>query len=131
MNTPQTLHREAMSLAEQADLYRLQGKKAAARLLVEKAFFKEKQAAELAVSQHHPEPSRSVLLRSAASLAMECQFWPQARQLTKKALQGDPPQEIKAELQELLGGIPEERPRRPLVKAKHPRRPLKAKYRVS
>ena len=48
------------------------------------------------------EPSRSVLLRSAASLAFECHELREAERLASQALGGEPPSEIAQELRELL-----------------------------
>ena len=48
------------------------------------------------------EPSRSVLHRSAASLAEQCGEFREAERLIAVALSGNPPEEIAEELRDLL-----------------------------
>ncbi|HEY3363918.1 MAG TPA: hypothetical protein VGK74_02545 [Symbiobacteriaceae bacterium] len=98
----QTLHSEAMDLAELAMLERSEGNHPRARTLNAEAFAKERQAAELIQDRTDLEPTRSVLLRSAASLALECGEAATARQLIERGLSGNPPMEIADELRVLL-----------------------------
>ena len=51
------------------------------------------------------EPSRSILLRSAASLALDCREHREAERLIAIALSGDPPLEIGDELRDLLENV--------------------------
>lgn len=102
MNKAQELHREAMELAEQAALSRFRDDFAEARRLTRAAFEKEKAAALRIAGQLDFEPSRSVLLRSAASLAFECRELREAERLASQALSGEPPSEIAQELRDLL-----------------------------
>lgn len=67
------------------------------------AFELEKQAATLDPAL--PEPSRSVLLRSAAALGIECGEWKEAASLITTGLAGDPPAAIKKELEALRRSI--------------------------
>ena len=70
----------------------------------------ERRAAELWESASILEPTRSVLYRSAASLAVDCQDYAEARRLIDKGLSGEPPEDIRQELLDLLTRI--EPPRR-------------------
>ncbi len=79
---------------------RKEGEKATA--LFEAAIEKEREAAEIASAKDDFEPTRSVLLRSAAALAIECGKYRTAEQLIAKGLSGDPPDEIARELRELF-----------------------------
>ena len=72
MNELDRLHQEAMELVDRAILCRRQGKPEAAIELLNAAFIQEKAAADLSALDLALEPSRSVLHRSAASLAIEC-----------------------------------------------------------
>ncbi len=65
------------------------------------ALEKEAAAAELMVDEN-VEPTRSVLHRSAATLAWRCEMYEEARRLIYRGLAGDAPPEIEAELRDLL-----------------------------
>jgi hypothetical protein len=52
--------------------------------------------------QFNLEPTRSVLHRSAAALALECSELREAERLIGRALAGNPPEEIANELRDLL-----------------------------
>jgi hypothetical protein len=66
------------------------------------AFEQEAQAATLVVNDLDAEPTRSVLHRSAASLAIECGELRAAERLIATALSGNPPPEIAEELKDLF-----------------------------
>lgn len=72
MNSIQALHNQAMNLAEQADLAKLRGETAARQDLLARAFALEYQAAEQIAGRTDTEPTRSLLHRSAATLAIAC-----------------------------------------------------------
>jgi hypothetical protein len=76
-----------------------------ARDLFRQALDLERRAAELWIETRNEEPSRSILLRSAASLAWSCQDYAEAERLARKGLEGRPPGKIAQELKELLGLI--------------------------
>jgi hypothetical protein len=59
-------------------------------------------AANLVAEQLDFEPTRSVLHRSAASLAVECLQLREAERLIGQALAGNPPPDIADELRDLL-----------------------------
>jgi len=61
----------------------------------------ERRAAEL-LAPTTAEPSRSILHRSAASLAMECGEYQAAVKIATKGLEGAPPPPIAAELRDVL-----------------------------
>lgn len=96
------LHERAMELAEVALVAKRQGDSANSRRLFEEALDNERRAAEIVIPDLAAEPTRSVLLRSAASLAVECGEWREAERLIAVALSGDPPVEIAEELRDLL-----------------------------
>ncbi|MFB2771687.1 hypothetical protein ACE1AT_20700 [Pelatocladus sp. BLCC-F211] len=102
MNQIKELHNQAMDLAEAAFLAKLQGNLEQSNQLTRQAFEKETQAAALIANQIDAEPTRSVLHRSAASLAIECEEFQTAERLIVTALSGNPPQEIVAELKDLF-----------------------------
>jgi hypothetical protein len=66
------------------------------------AYRLEASAANELTDHHAAEPSRSILFRSAATIAKECGLLEEAQKLIYKALSGDPPPDIKVELQDLL-----------------------------
>jgi hypothetical protein len=97
-----SLHHEAMEWVDRAVLARRQGDRAAMIECTKAAFLKERSAADLAAGQFELEPTRSVLHRSAAVLAIECGLLREAEQLIGRALSGNPPIDIANELRDLL-----------------------------
>jgi len=91
-----------MELVDQAVLARQQGNTEAVINLSRAAFVKERAAADLAANQFDLEPTRSVLHRSAATLAVECAELRDAERLIGRALAGNPPADIADELRDLL-----------------------------
>src|SRR4051794_38109082 len=67
-----------------------------------KAFEFEKQAFILFNSESSKEPTRSVLIRSAANLAILSEQMREAEKLISIGLAGDPPSEIAEEFRDLL-----------------------------
>jgi len=104
MNTKQ-LHQEASMAVQQAIVLRAQEEEEAAHKLFTKAFELEKQAALSLLTDFDNEPTRSVLFRSAASLAMNCKKYREAEKLAAQGLAGDPPQKIMNQLRELYQQI--------------------------
>lgn len=102
MQSVETLHREAMELVDQAVLARQAGNPVKVSKLAQAAFEKERAAADLVASQLELEPTRSVLHRSAATLAVECGMLRDAERLIGRALAGNPPKDIANELRDLL-----------------------------
>jgi hypothetical protein len=102
MSQIQMLHQQAMDLAEAAAVARLKGTPEQAAQLTRQAFEREIQAAALIATTLDAEPTRSVLHRSAASLAIECGELRAAERLIATALSGNPPLEIAEELKDLF-----------------------------
>jgi hypothetical protein len=78
------------------------GKDAHAKALFRAAFELERQAATMVAPRIDAEPTRSILLRSAATLALDCGDYREAEILICEALRGTPPEEIAEELRGLL-----------------------------
>ncbi|MGH8003005.1 MAG: hypothetical protein ACREPR_27125 [Brasilonema sp.] len=102
MSQIQDLHQQAMDLAQMAQVAKLRGNLVQAEQFFNQAFEKELQAAQLIASDVEAEPTRSVLHRSAATLAIDCGQIYTAERLIAIALSGNPPQEIAEELKDLF-----------------------------
>lgn len=99
------LHRKAMEFADEAAAERRRGSPVRALELTRQSFKLERDAAREVENQLEFEPTRSVLHRSAASLALECHEVREAERLIGRALSGDPPDEIAEELRDLLEDV--------------------------
>jgi hypothetical protein len=93
---------DEMVLAELSLVARQKGAMRRTKSLARRACRLETKAADLIPEQRTSEPTRSILYRSAASLAHQCGEIDTARCLAKKGLDGFPPPEIEQELQDLL-----------------------------
>ena len=102
MSEIQAKHAAAMDLAEAAFVAKLRGDLEQASKLTRQAFENERTAAELIANQLDAEPTRSVLHRSAATLAVNCGELQAAERLIATALSGNPPTEIAEELKDLF-----------------------------
>ena len=102
MNTIQELRQKAMDLAEQADLAKLRGSTDQVQGFLRQALYLETEAAQMVMDDLTAKPTRSVLHRSAASLAMECGELQAAEKLIARALSGAPPLDIEEELKDLF-----------------------------
>ena len=98
----QELHKQAMDLAEMAQVAKLRNNLDLASQLSRQAFEKERLAAELITNNLAAEPTRSILYRSAATLAIDCGEIHSAEHLIAVALSGNPPNEIAEELKDLF-----------------------------
>ena len=103
----ETLHRDAMELAHQAEAA---SDATRSQELFRSAFEKEREAAELLQDRLDLEPTRSVLLRSAASLALDCKDFTEAERLLEKGLAGRPPADLAEEMRSLRRSIPTKEP---------------------
>jgi hypothetical protein len=110
MNQMQDLHREAMQLVDQADHLRREGNLQAWQERLRQAFDYERQAAQHSAGDLSLEPTRSVLHRSAATLALQCGDYREAERLIAVALAGSPPGDIAEELRDLLEEVYFDRP---------------------
>lgn len=99
-----SLHRKAMKFADESFIARLEKDREQFLHLTRLAFEKEAAAADLMVDEDI-EPTRSVLHRSAATLAWRCEMYADAKRLIYRALSGNPPPDIECELKDLLGEV--------------------------
>ena len=105
MNTVQELHNKAMELAEHALLAARASDKDQAADLNRQALDLEREAASQLPATIENEPSRSILYRSAATLALDCHEYEEAERLVHMGLGGFPPEDIESELSNLLGEV--------------------------
>jgi hypothetical protein len=105
MKTVRQLHDEAMQLAQLALVARHTGEIDRAAELSRQAYNIETKAASLVPDEPSSEPTRSILYRSAASLALNCGEIREAERLSAIGLAGNPPDRIAAELRGLLKKI--------------------------
>jgi hypothetical protein len=94
------LHQRAMEMVDRSLLARASGDGGRAADLLRQAYENERMAAFSV--EVDAEPTRSILLRSAASLALDVGDIRASEQLIATGLAGDPPSEIAEELRDLL-----------------------------
>jgi hypothetical protein len=94
-----------MDLAEEAFRLQRRGLDKQALPLFAKALELEREAALILPVREESEPSRSILFRSAASLAYNAEDYEAAERLIAHGLSGYPPPEIKEELKNLYEDI--------------------------
>ena len=99
------IHRRAMEQSDLALLARMRGDGTATAAHIQSAYEFEAQAAHALLDQHGAEPTRSVLFRSAATLARDCGRFSEAEKLIRDALAGEPPDAIARELHDLLAQV--------------------------
>lgn len=105
MDSIRILHNEAMDMAQMAQIAYQRGNTAEAKDLFLKAFAKEQDAAMIAVEQHLPQPGLSILLQSAAHLAVTCGKEREAEKLAGLALSGEIPADIASDLRQLVSTL--------------------------
>lgn len=96
------IHREAVELAKGANQALQEGDTVQYLELAGKAFEKEKTASLALIGDFDAEPTRSVLFRSAATIAYNIGNFEEALKMAHLALAGNPFEEIKIELEEIL-----------------------------
>lgn len=101
MTSVRELHNEAMRLAQLALVARQHGEYDRAQEIARQAYDCERKAAHLVPEGESSEPTRSILFRSAASLAYQCKELSAAQRLIAKGLSGYPPHQTERELKEL------------------------------
>lgn len=94
-------HHQAMDFASAALGLQRSGDSSGALDKFRQAFLLERDAAN-GVADSTIEPSRSVLHRSAAELALDCGETAEAARLALRGLNGTPPAEIALELRDVL-----------------------------
>ena len=92
VSTVRELHGKAMELADLAFAASRKGENETAVRLFAEAFALERQAVERIIANGNTEPTRSILLRSAASLALNCGQSREAERMMAMASAGNPPQ---------------------------------------
>ncbi len=97
-----SLHEQAMNLAEEVYLAQRKKDTETAKKWAKESFELEKKAAMLLVNDYELEPTRSVLFKGAACLAINAKLYREAEQMIGFALSGNPPIEINEELKNLL-----------------------------
>ena len=102
METFNTLHETAVDMAQEAFLKQKKGLQSQALALFREALEYEKRAVDAIFKNNIGEPARSIVIRSAASLALNAMYLRQAEKLASLGLLGDPPVEIAEELREIM-----------------------------
>lgn len=98
------LHKEAMDYTDRSFTARRLNDRNGFLYFSKLAYEKEKEAAQL-LKDEYIEPTRSILYRSAATLAFRCEMHQEAKRLIYQALAGNPPDDIEEELNDLLGKV--------------------------
>lgn len=101
MNQITNTHHKAMEYVDDAIVARRRGDQSTATTFLKEAFILESEAAELAQLSLGLEPTRSILFRSAASLALQLGDSREAERLICIALSGKPPKDVAEELRDL------------------------------
>lgn len=102
MTKARDLHEKAMEFYDEAFFAKRKGDASSANKFSRKALELEIQAAEILKDDLDKEPSRSVLYRSAALIAIDCKEYSQAEELIETALAGNISNTTAEELRELL-----------------------------
>ena len=102
MSSMKDYHNRAMELTELAFIHKIKGEIDSSEKHFIDALRNELHAIEIMESSGVIEPTYSVLLRSAATLALDCGDHRHSEKLIAKALSNEPPLEIAEELRDLL-----------------------------
>ena len=97
-----SFHDQAMHFANLALSKEKNGNSKEAKQYFKEAFELEQQAAMSLVNDFEKEPSRSVLFRSAAYLALKAELYREAERMAAFGLSGNPPDEIADELRDVF-----------------------------
>lgn len=109
MSTVRDLHDEAMVLAQESILARETGTPQKAIELAMQALKLEAEAAAQIDISISNEPTRSILFKSAASLALQSREYDYAERLIAEALLGFPPSSVRSELESVYEQVRFER----------------------
>jgi hypothetical protein len=101
------IHKRAMALAQEAHMSRIFNDEPKALMLNRQSLVLEKEAANAMSERSDNEPIRSILFRSAASMAMLCHFYQEAYQLIEQGLTIHTTPDMVQEFQELKEQIAE------------------------
>lgn len=105
MSTIRELHNKAMILLQEAIVSRHNGDDDTANKIYKEAFILESQAADLVSKKENSEPTRSILYRSAASLAYQAGEFDSSLNLIGKCLSGEPNVRVKEEIKILYENV--------------------------
>jgi hypothetical protein len=105
MEKIEALHNQAMDLAEKAIILRIRKRIDESIDVFNEAFLLEKEAAMLLKDLYEFEPSRSIMFRSAASLALNARLFRDAEKMIAIGLSGNPSESIADELRNLYENI--------------------------
>lgn len=94
-------HEEAMDLAEMAIFAKKRNEIFNYLKLIQRALNYEKAAAKLLRTNYVAEPSRSVIYLGAIHFAINTDSYTEARELIDEALEGNPPDQLKADIEQL------------------------------
>ena len=95
------IHEKAMILAQEAIMARIRNDETKAQTLYKQSFDLEREAAYIYSERFDKEPMRSILYRSAASLAIECHLYQDADLLIQQGQSSDTPSDVMDDFQEL------------------------------
>ncbi len=105
------LHHKSLELSDEALVSKAKGNEHAAKVLYEKAFWLEKEAALMMPPEHNVPVPRPVLLRSAASLAYKAGLFREAEKLIAICEAENVPEFVSVELENLKKLIEKEKPK--------------------
>lgn len=103
------LHKKSMDIAENAVIAKYSGILADSQRLFSEAFQLESEAANQLDPRKENEPTRTILFRSAASLAMQADMYEEAERHIYSGLIGFGPNGLRDELKDLLEQLSLER----------------------
>lgn len=101
MSELKKVHERAMRFADLAVMARAQGRESEALKHLREAYQHEAMASDLVADDLELEPTRAILHRSAAALALDCGLIAEAQERIARGLEGNPPRDIAAELRDL------------------------------
>ena len=95
------IHEKAMALSQEAIMARVWNDETKAQMLYKQSFDLEREAAYIYAERFDKEPIRSILYRSAASLAIECLLYQEADLLIQQGQSSQTPIDVMDDFQEL------------------------------
>ncbi len=106
-NKIEITHNQAMDIAEKAFIQLNNGNEEIAKSLFHQAYLLEKEAAFSLMKNTSDALAKTILLKSAASLAHNCDNFFDSREHIKQALNCNPPENLEHELNEMLAEMNE------------------------
>jgi hypothetical protein len=95
------IHEKAMALSQEADMAKIWNDEPKSQMLYRQSLDLEREAANIYLERFDKEPVRSILYRSAASLAMLCHLYEEADLLIQQGQSSSTPPDMARELKEL------------------------------